>query len=152
MFYTTCSGEKVCYSTFSETIDTVILSQLQPFLSHFRCDAIFQFFFRKSKIQRICVRFQLCELVYVREFGEKVVVKLQHSQFSVVKIEEPDNYGLFVFNLCFGEFNFIQRIVHMLWLLEQFTTTSCICFFVTELLHNSLLAPIHDLVTVGAAG
>ena len=58
VFYTTCSGEKLCYSISSETTETVNWSQPLPFRSHFRSFTIFQFFFGKSKIQRICVHLQ----------------------------------------------------------------------------------------------
>ena len=91
VFYTTCSRDEICCSITSENIDTVILSQPLPFRSHVRSSTIFQFFLVKSKIQRICVHFQLFELVYITESGEVVVVQLQHSHFCVLKNEEADN-------------------------------------------------------------
>ena len=57
------------------------------------------------KAEQICVHFQLFEIGYIKKYGE-VVGQLQHSQ--LLENEEPDNRWLFVFNLCFGEFNFIQ--------------------------------------------
>ena len=114
VFYTTCSGEEICYSISNETIDTVILSQALPFRSHFRFDTIFQFCLGKNRIQRIRVRFQLFELHYITEFGEEVEVQFPHSQFCVLKNEEPDNGRFFVSNLCLGKFNFIQCIVLMI--------------------------------------
>ena len=44
----------------------------------------------------------------------KIVVRLQHPPFFVLKNEGADNNWLFVLNLWFGEFNFIQGIVHMI--------------------------------------
>ena len=108
LFYTKRSGEEICYRISSETIDTVIRLHPLRFRSLFRSYTIFQFFLGKSKIQQICDHFKLVELVYITESGEEIVVQLQHSQFCVLKNEEPDNDWLFVFNLCFGEFNFIQ--------------------------------------------
>ena len=75
---------------------------------------IFQFFLGKSKIQQTCVHFQLFELVYNTEPGEEVVVQLQHSQICVLKNGELDSDWFFVFNLRYGEFNFIQSIVHII--------------------------------------
>ena len=72
LFYTTGSGEYVCYSISSETIDTVIWLKPLPIHSHFRSETIFQFFLGKSRLQRICVHFQLFELVNITEYGEKV--------------------------------------------------------------------------------
>ena len=114
VFYTTSSGEEICYSSSSEIIDTVISLQLLPFRSHFRSDTTFQFFLGKSKVQRICVHFQPFEIVYITESGEKIVVQLQHSQFCVLKNEQPDNDWFVVFNLSFGEFKFLQWIVQMI--------------------------------------
>ena len=51
------SGEQICYSISSETIDTAIWSQPLSFHYNFRSDTIFQFFLGKSKVQRICVHF-----------------------------------------------------------------------------------------------
>ena len=102
VFYTTGSGEKICDSISSEIIDTVIWSQPLPFQSHFSSYTIFQFFLGKNQIQRICVHFQLLELVDITESGEEVLVHLQHSQFCVLKNEESDNDWFIVFNLCFG--------------------------------------------------
>ena len=79
VFYTTCSGEEICYSISSESIDIVILPQPLPFRSLFRSYTIFQFFLGKSIVQRICVHFQLFELVHITKSGEEVVVQLQHS-------------------------------------------------------------------------
>ena len=87
-----------------------------PFGSHFRSDTIFEFFLGKSKIQRTCVRYQHFELVNITEIGDKVVVQLEQSQLCVLMKEEPDIDWLFVFNLCFVEFNFRQWIVHMIYL------------------------------------
>ena len=80
------------------------------------------------------------------------VVQLQQLQFWVLMNEEPENEWLFVFNLGFGEFNFIQRTVRMVELFEQLTTNGCTCFFVSEVLRYKVLAPIYDLLTVGADG
>ena len=114
VFYTTCSGEKIGHSISSEISDTLTWLQPLPFSFHFRSYAIFQVFLGKSKIQRICVHFQLFEFAYNAESGEEVVLQLQQSHFCVLKNEEPDNDWFFVFNLYFDEFNFIQRIVHMI--------------------------------------
>ena len=114
VYYTTSSGEEIRYSISIENVDTVVRSQSLPFNSHFRSYTVFQIFLGKSKIQRICVHFQLFELVYITESGEEVLVQLQFLHLCVMKNEEPDNDWLFVFNLCYGEFNFIQWIVHMI--------------------------------------
>ena len=45
-------------------------------------------FLGKSKIHRICVHFQLFELVYITETGEEVVVQLQKSQFWSLPFED----------------------------------------------------------------
>ena len=95
-------------------MDTVVWSQPRPFRSHFRSDKIFQFFLAKSKIQWIFVNLQLFELVYITDFGEEVLVQPQKLQFCVLKNEEPDSDWFFEFNLWFGEFNFIQWVVHMI--------------------------------------
>ena len=152
VFSTTCSEEEICYRISSEIIDTVIWSQPLPFSSHFRSYAIFQFFLGKSKIRRIFVHFQLFELVYIKELGGKVVVKLQHSQFCVLKNEEYDNDWFFVFDLCFDELSFLKLFVHFIELFEQFTINGRMCFFVSEVLRYSVSAPVQNLVTLGAIG
>ena len=67
-------GEEICYSIGSESINTAIWTQPLPFRSHFRSYTIFQFFLGKSKVQQICLHFQLFELVYITESGEEVVL------------------------------------------------------------------------------
>ena len=62
----------------------------EPFRFHFMSEKIFQFLLGNSKIQRICVHFWLFQLVCVTGSSEKILVELQHSQFCVLKIEEPD--------------------------------------------------------------
>ena len=101
-------------------------------------------------MQRVCVHFQLSELVDITESGEEVVVKIQHSKFCVLKNEKPENDWFFVFNLCFGEFSFIRWVVHMIQLLEQFLINGRICFLVTEILRYSVSASVNNLLAVGA--
>ena len=129
VFYATCSGETNCYSISTDTIDTAIWSPALPFCSRFRSDTIFQFFLGKSKIQRICVAFQNFELVNATDLTEKDAAQLQHSRFCVLKNEESDNDWFFVFNLCFSEVNFMQRVVQMIFLFKELTIISRIGFF-----------------------
>ena len=79
---------KKCSSISSESVHTVIWSQHLPFRSHFRSCTNFQLFLGKSRIQRICVHFQLFELVFITESAEQVVIHLKHSQFCVLKNEK----------------------------------------------------------------
>ena len=106
--------------------------------------------FGKIKIHRIL--FQLIELVNITEFGGEVVLQLQLPQFCKLKNEQPETAWFFVFNLCFSEFKFIRRIVHMIYLLEQLAIKNSMCFCVTDVLRYSVSAPVLDLVTVGAVG
>ena len=129
VFYTTCSWETNCYSIKTDTIDTVIWSPALTFCSRFRSDIIFQFFLGKSKIQQICVASQNFEQNNATHLTEKDAAQLQHSRFCVLKNEESDNDWFFVFNLCFGEVNFIQRVVQMIYLFKELSIISRICFF-----------------------
>ena len=117
---------------------TVIVATL-----HFRPDKFFQFLLGKSKIQLKCVHFQLFELFYVTEFGEKVVVHFQYSLFCILKNEEADNDWLFVFNLCFGSSTSYSEIFTWCSFLNN-TIISWMCFLVAEVLRYSVSAAVHN--------
>ena len=59
-------------------------------------------------------------LFCITEFCKQIAVQLQCSQFCVLKIEEPDNVWIFVFNLCFGELN----LINMNWSLDLVVWTA----------------------------
>ena len=56
-----------------------------------------------------------------------------------------------MFNLCFGEFNFIQWIVHMFKLFEKFTIKTCMFFWVQEVFRYRLWVVAQILLTIWAS-
>ena len=53
-------------------------------------------------------------LLKSQNLSKKVVVKLQHSKFSVLEYEKPNNDWFSVLNLCLRQFYFIQLIIDVI--------------------------------------
>ena len=115
---TALSGSKIYNCIGHKSMGAIFESQA---LQHFFSDTICQFLLGQSKIQIICMLFQLFELVYIKKYSEKVVVELRLSELCALKIEKPENDCFFEFSLCFGEFNLTWCIVHMIKFHEKIT-------------------------------
>ena len=91
-------------------------------------------------------------LLTSQNLSKKVLVKLQHSKFSVLEYEEPNNDWFSVLNLCLRQFYFIQLINDAIQSLEKLCVDSSMCFLITQIFCDSVAATIHNLIAVGAVG
>ena len=91
-------------------------------------------------------------LLTSQNLSKKVVVKLQHSKFSVLEYEEPNNDWFSVLNLCLCQFYFIQSIIDVIQTLEQFCVDSPMCFLIAQIFCDRVTTTIHKFIAVGADG
>ena len=152
MFCATGSGKKVSCCISCKIVSAIFCSQYFPFNFSFFSNAIVQLFFRQSQIKRVSIHFYFLKLVDPAESLKNVLVRLEHSNFSVLEYEEPNNDLVSALNLCLRQNYFIQLIVDAIQTLGHFCVESPMCLLIAQYFFDSVATTINNLIAVGAIG
>ena len=112
----------------------------------------YNFFSDRAKYKESLSISNSSNLLMSQNLQTKVVVRLQHSKFSVLKYEKIQQGLVSVLNLCVRQFYFIQSIFDVIQTLEHFCVDSPMCFLISQKLCDSVTTKIHNLIAVGAVG
>ena len=79
------------------------------------------------------------------------MIKLQHSELSILQNEECDNDWFSMLNFSLDKCNLVQLISDEVKLLEQFINNCTVNLFIVQIFcHSVSTTTIHDLVPIGA--
>ena len=133
------------------SLQSSVLNRLHSALDSSRMQS-YNSFSDRAKYKESVSNSNSSNLLTSQNLSKKVVVKLQHSKFSVLESEKPNNDWFSMFNLCLRQFYFIQLIIGVIQTLEQFCVDSPVCFLIGQIFCDSVVTTIHNLIAVGAVG
>ena len=127
------------------SLQSPVLNQLHSALDSSRMQTYNSFSDRAKYKESVSIS-KSSNLLMSQNLSKKVVVKLQHSKFSVLEYGKPNNDWFSVLNLCLRHFYFIQLIIDVIQTLEKFRVDSPLCFLIVQIICDSVATTIHNLM------
>ena len=146
VFDTARSDEEISKWVSSKAVINVLCSH-SAFISC-RIQSSSSFSARARYSESVCI--SSFEFVYVTEFGEKIVVQFQHSKFPILEKKEPDKIGNFCSICALVSSTSYNEFFTWSSFLNSLLSIAAKCLSVTEVLHHSVSAAVHFLITIGA--
>ena len=85
-----------------------------------------------------------------QNFFYEIIIKLQHSELSILQDEEYDDDWFSMLNFCFDKFNLVQSISEKVRWLEIFLINCTVSLSIVQLVYHTGSTTINDLVPIGA--
>ena len=152
MFCAAGSRKEVGCCISCEIILAIFCSYQVPFKFRFFSNAIGTTLFQTEPNTKSQCPFLTPRTCWRQRISLKFVVKLQHSKFSVLQYDEPNNDLVSVLNLSRCQFYFIQLIIDVIHTLEQFCVDGPMFFLIAQIFRDSVATTIHILIAVGDVG